>query len=368
MRASLFCLSLIFLAAVGASESRAQAPAHRVEILTRGLENPWAVAFLPDGRALVTERPGRLRLYADGALSAPLAGVAEVWARGQGGLLDVAVDPDFARTGFVYFTLAAPSGNGALTRLARARLDGTTLRDWRTLLDAGPAGTNGRHFGARIVFGADGMLYMSTGDRGEDERAQRPGDLAGKVVRLAPDGRVPRDNPFVGRPGFRPEIYSLGHRNAQGFARDPRDGALWSTEHGPRGEDELNLVKPGRNYGWPIVTRGRDYGTGRPIGEATSRPGMEDAVHYWEPMSPAPSGLAVYDGAAFPAWRGDLLAGMLQTRAIHRLTVRDGRVTNEERLAEGLARIRDVRVGPDGFVYFLTDERDGALGRIVPAN
>lgn len=362
-------LLMLFAAPVAAQDAvRSQAASYRVEILARGLENPWGAAFLPDGRVLLTERPGRLRVYANGTLSEPIPGVPEVWARGQGGLHDVAADPDFARNGFVYFTLAGPSGNGALTRLVRARFDGAALREARTLLDAGPAGNDGRHFGSRIVFGTDGMLYIATGDRGEDARAQRPGDLAGKVVRLFPDGRVPRDNPFVGRAGYRPEIWSTGHRNVQGFAIDARDGALWVAEHGPRGGDELNLVKRGLNYGWPVVTHGTEYGSGRPIGEGTSRQGMEDPVHVWVPTSPAPSGLAVYDGAAFPGWRGDLLVGMLQTRAIHRLTLRDGRVTNEERLIEGQGRIRDVRVGPDGFVYFLTDAREGVFGRLVPAN
>lgn len=368
MRYVVLALALLATPVAAQETVRSQAASYRVEILARALENPWGVALLPDGRALITERPGRLRLFANGALSAPLAGVPEVWANGQGGLLDIVLDPDFARTGFVYLTLAGPSGNGALTRLVRARFDGTALRDSRVLLDAGPANQSGQHFGARIVFGRDGMLYMATGDRGVPERSQRENDLAGKTIRLAPDGRVPPDNPFVGRPGLRPEIWSTGHRNVQGFAVDPASGALWVSEHGPRGGDELNLIRRGLNYGWPVVTHGTQYGSGAAIGEGRSKPGMEDPVHAWVPTSPAPSGLAVYDGAAFPGWRGDLLAGMLQTRAIHRLTLRDGRVVNEERLIEGQGRIRDVRVGPDGFVYFLTDAHDGVFGRIVPVN
>lgn len=340
----------------------------RVEILARGLEHPWSVVFLPDGRALIAERPGRVRVFANGALSEPVAGLPEVWARGQGGLLDLALHPEFARNGLVYMSYAAAAAGGAATRVARARFDGTRFVDLRVLIEAGPGSGDGRHFGSRLAFGRDGKLYVTTGDRGDDPRAQRTGDLAGKVMRLNDDGTVPADNPFVGRDGYRPEIYSYGHRNAQGLAVDPRDGTIWSTEHGPRGGDELNIVKRGLNYGWPVVTHGTTYGGAQPIGEGTSKPGMEDPAHAWVPTSPAPSGLAVYDGAAFPAWRGDLLAGMLQTRAIHRLTVRDGRVVNEERLIEGQGRIRDVRVGPDGFVYFLTDARDGAFGRIVPQN
>jgi aldose sugar dehydrogenase len=354
--------------AIPAPSFQAWAAEPRVEILAQGLEHPWAIAFLPDGRALITERPGRVRIFANGALSGPVPGTPEVAARGQGGLLDIALHPDFARNGLVYLSYAAATEGGAATRVARLRFDGARLSELRVLIEAGPASGEGRHFGSRLAFGRDGKLYVTTGDRGDGPRAQRPGDLAGKMLRLNDDGTVPADNPFAGRAGYRPEIYSYGHRNAQGLAVDPRDGTIWATEHGPMGGDELNRILPGRNYGWPVVTHGRNYGLGTPIGEGTSKPGMEDPVHVWLPTSPAASGLAIYDGAAFPAWRGSLLAGMLRERGIFRLELANGRVAREERLAEGQGRIRDVRVGPDGFVYFLTDAREGVFGRIVPLN
>jgi glucose/arabinose dehydrogenase len=353
---------LLFVFAVPASAEP------RVEILARRLENPWAIAFLPNGQALITERPGRVRIFANGALSEPVAGVPEVWARGQGGLLDLALHPDFAGNGFVYMSYAGAAEGGGATRVARLRFDGARFSDLRVLVEAGPGSSDGRHFGSRLAFGRDGKLYITTGERGNDPRAQRTGDLAGKVLRLNDDGSVPADNPFVGRAGYRPEIYTYGHRNAQGLAVDARDGTIWSTEHGPMGGDELNRILPGRNYGWPVVTHGRQYRTGEAIGEGTSKPGMEDPVHVWVPTSPAPSGLAIYDGAAFPAWRGSLLAGMLREAGIFRLELANGRVVREERLAPGQGRIRDVRVGPDGLVYFLTDARDGVFGRIAPPN
>lgn len=366
MRILLATLLLAFAIPAPLFQARAAEP--RVEILARGLEHPWSVVFLPDGRAMIAERPGRVRIFANGALSEPVAGVPEVWARGQGGLLDMALHPDFARNGFVYLSYAGATEGGAATRVARARFDGARFADLRVLVEAGPGSNDGRHFGSRLAFGRDGKLYVTTGDRGNDPRAQRPDDLAGKVLRLNDDGTIPADNPFVGRAGHRPEIFSLGHRNAQGLAIDPRDGTIWSTEHGPRGGDELNIVKSGLNYGWPVVTHGTTYSGAQPIGEGTSKPGMENPVHVWVPTSPAASGLALYDGAAFPSWRGSLLAGMLRERGIFRLELANGRVAREERLAEGQGRIRDVRVGPDGFVYFLTDAREGALGRIVPPN
>jgi len=345
----------------------AAAQDYRVEVLARGLENPWAIAFLPNGDALITERPGRLRVFANGALRAePVAGVPQVYASGQGGLLDIALAPDFATTGEIYLTMAAQTEGGALTRLVRARYVDGRLIDATTLLDATPARSGGRHFGSRLAFGADGLLYMTTGERGNDPRAQRTDDLAGKVLRLARDGKPAPGNPFLGRSGYRPEIYSYGHRNPQGLAFD--GATLWSVEHGPQGGDEINIVKPALNYGWPVVTHGRQYGSGAQIGEGVSKPGMEAPIHTWGPTSPATSGLAIYRGDAFPAWRGDLLVGMLREGAIRRVTIRDGRVTGEQKLAEGTAsRIRDVRVGPDGYVYFVSDERNGVFARLMPA-
>lgn len=351
---------------------RSERAAFRVEVFAAGLERPWGGAFLPDGRLLVTERPGRLRLIGtDGRVSAPLAGVPAVEAGGQGGLLDIALAPDFARTRELFLCHSALVEGGALTRLSRARLsaDARALEEVRTVLDAMPAQARGRnHFGCRIVFSPDGgrYLFLSTGDRYvEMRRAQRLDDLAGKVLRLARDGSVPPDNPFAGRADARGEIWSYGHRHPQGLAFQPGTGLLWASEFGPRGGDELNIVRRGANYGWPVVTHGVDY-DGSVISELRSAPGMEDPVRVWTPVI-SPSGIAFYDGAAFPAWRGDLFIAALNRPALVRLTIEGDRVTGEERLLPGLARFRQVLVGPEGFLYVLTDERAGRVLRLRPA-
>ncbi|MBR0652810.1 PQQ-dependent sugar dehydrogenase [Roseomonas terrae] len=341
----------------------------RVTTFARGLEHPWGAAFLPDGSLLVTERRGRLRrVTPDGRVSAPLAGVPQVEAAAQGGLLDIALAPDFARTREVFLCQAAAVAGGALTRLITARLspgnDGLTAV--RRVLDATPAQSSGRlHFGCRIVFDRDGFLYLSTGERNERNRAQRLDDLAGKVIRLTRDGRVPPDNPFVGRSGARPEIWSYGQRNPQGLAVNPWTGSLWEAEFGPRGGDEINVIRRGANYGWPVVSFGREY-WGPRISRETAGPGIVDPIHVWTP-SVSPSGIAFYDGEAFPGWRRSLFVAALSEPGLVRLTTDGDRVTGEERLLWGRDRIRQVVVGPDGRIYLLTDASDGAVLRLDPA-
>jgi glucose/arabinose dehydrogenase len=333
------------------------------------LENPWGLAFLPDGRLLVTERPGRLRVVStDGRLSEPLANVPQVYHRGQGGLLDVALDPDFASNRTVYLSYAEPGEDGAGTAVARARLSDAGLSDLAVIFRQQPKVDGRSHFGSRLVFAPDGTLFVTLGDRfAYREEAQNLANHFGKVVRINRDGSVPPDNPFVGRDGAKPEIWSYGHRNVQGATLDPATGRLWTAEHGARGGDEINRPEAGRNYGWPVITYGVDY-SGARIGEGTAKPGMEQPVHYWDP-SIATSGMTFYTGDAFPNWRGDLFVGSLKFGYVARLDVEDGRIVGEERLIEDLdQRIRDVRQGPDGNLYLLTDEDEGAVLKLAPAS
>jgi len=350
---------------------RSERATFRVTTFAEGLERPWGGAFLPDGRLLVTERPGRMRLIGrDGTVSAPLARVPAVEARGQGGLLDVALAPDFATTRELYLCYAQRVEGGALTRLTRARLspDGTALEQARPILDATPAQPDGRnHFGCRIVFGpTDGKLYLSTGERfNHKERAQNLGDLAGKILRLERDGSPAEGNPWPNRPGVRPEIWSYGHRNPQGLAFNPWTGSLWEAEFGPLGGDEVNVIQRGQNYGWPVVTFGRNY-DGSVISERTQAPGVVDPIKVWTPVI-SPSGIAFYTGDAFPGWRGSLFLAGLNRPVLVRLATEDDRVTGEERLLPGLARFRQVIQGPDGLLYILTDEGRGRVLRLEPA-
>jgi len=345
--------------------------AFRVSTLTTGLEFPWSLAFLPDGRMLVTERPGRLRILGkDGSLAADAVdGVPEVAVLGQGGLLDVALHPDFATNRWVYLSFAGRDGDGLGTEVVRGRLvehaGRARLEDVRSLFRMAPRSSRGQHFGSRLAFDARGFLYITLGDRGEMQRAQRMDDHAGSVIRLHDDGRVPADNPFVKTPGAKPEKFTLGNRNIQGAAIHPATGELWTHEHGPQGGDEVNVIRAGRNYGWPVITYGVNYGIGTRIGEGTARPGMEQPLMRWTP-SIAPSGMAFYAGSAFPGWKGNLLIGALRGQALHRLELDGEKVVHEERLLQGQARLRDVRVGPDGLVYLLTDERAGRLLRLEP--
>jgi glucose/arabinose dehydrogenase len=339
----------------------------RVVPVVTGLEHPWGMAFLPGGEILITERPGRLRLVRDGGLEpAPIAGVPEVYASGQGGLLDVALDPGFASNRVIYLSYAASGEGGNSTRVARATLGEGRLEDLAVIFTAEPLVRASKHFGSRLAFDAEGHLFITVGERGQGDRAQDLGQDNGKVIRLDPDGSVPEDNPFVGTAGARSEIFSYGHRNPQGMAIHPQTGVPWLNEHGARGGDEVNVVRPGVNYGWPVITYGIDY-SGAPIGEGTHKEGMAQPIHYWVP-SIAPSGMAFYGGEAFPEWRGDLLVGALKAELLVRLELDGERVVAEERLLDGaLGRIRDIEVGPDEFLYLLTDEGDGGLYRLEPA-
>ncbi|MEW6704757.1 MAG: PQQ-dependent sugar dehydrogenase [Pseudomonadota bacterium] len=352
------------------ADAGAAADAKRVlvETVAEGLEHPWGLAFLPDGRMLVTERPGRLRLVGrDGRVSAPLAGVPEVQASGQGGLLDVAVDPDFASNRSIYLSYAEPGEAGAGTAVARAVLGAEGLSELRVIYRQQPKVRGGNHFGSRLVFGKDGTLFVTLGDRyAHREKAQDLSTTIGKIVRIRRDGSIPPDNPFVGQAGARPEIWSYGHRNVQGAALDPATGQLWTAEHGARGGDEINRPQAGRNHGWPVITYGVDY-SGARIGSGTEAPGMEQPVHYFDP-SIAPSGLVFYTGDAFPQWKGHLLVGSLKFTHLARLALRDGRVVSEQRyLQDRGERIRDVVQGPEGYVYLLTDSPEGKLLRLRPA-
>ena len=340
----------------------------RVETVAHGLEHPWALAFLPDGRMLVTERPGRLRrVERDGRLSEPLAGVPQVFAQGQGGLLDIALSPGFAHDQLVYVSFSEPGEGGAGTAVARGRLGDRGLEGTQVIWRQQPKVRGSNHWGSRLVFHRDGTLFVTVGDRfAYRDRAQDLSVTLGKIVRINADGSVPRDNPFVDRAGARPEIWSYGHRNVQSAALHPRTGQLWTVEHGARGGDELNRPEAGKNYGWPVITYGVDY-SGAKIGEGTAKPGMEQPVYYWDPVI-APSGMTFYTGAAFPDWKGSLFIGSLRPGLLVRLTLADGRVAQEERyLADLRERIRDVRQGPDGLLYLLTDSPDGRLLRVMPA-
>jgi glucose/arabinose dehydrogenase len=338
------------------------------ETVASGLEHPWALEFLPDGRMLVTERPGRLRIVGpDGTVSPPVAGVPRVHAVGQGGLLDVALDPDFGRNRLVYLSFAEPGENGtAGTAVARGRLSTAGLESVEVIYRQQPKYSGGGHYGSRLVFGRDGTLFITQGDRMLwRDSAQSLSAGNGKVMRINPDGTVPRDNPFVSRPGALPEIWSSGHRNVQGAALDPEIGRLWTIEHGARGGDELNHPEPGKNYGWPVITYGIDY-SGARIGEGAVKEGMEQPVYYWDPVI-APSGMTFYTGDAFSDWKGNLLIGSMTPGCLVRLVMRNGQVVEEVRyLGELKERIRDVKQGPDGLLYLVTDNQMGRVLRVRP--
>jgi glucose/arabinose dehydrogenase len=339
----------------------------RAETVVRGLEHPWGIAFLPDGRMLVTERPGRARMVQrDGRLSAPLAGVPTVYASGQGGLLDVALDPKFAENRTIYLSYAEPGDGGtAGTAVARARLGDAGLEDVRVIYRQEPKVRGGNHFGSRIVFRNDGTMFVTQGERfSYRNQAQDLDSGLGKVVRINTDGTIPRDNPFVGRGGARPEIWSYGHRNQQAAALNPETGQLWTVEHGAAGGDELNHPEAGKNYGWPVITYGVDY-SGRKIGEGAAKEGMEQPVYYWDPVI-APSGMAFYTGDRYPGWKGSVFIGSLAGTLV-RLVLRNGAVALEERYLGDLGeRIRDVQQGPDGLLYIITDNQDGRVLRVLP--
>ncbi|POA82073.1 Glucose/arabinose dehydrogenase, beta-propeller fold [Pseudomonas sp. NFPP10] len=370
------CSSVLLGSAVPAMAATPQAfPSEQGTLsltpVAAGLDHPWALAFLPDRQGiLVTERPGNLRLVgADGKLSAPLSGVPKVWAKGQGGLLDVALSPDFKQDRMVYLSYAEGGGEGgtAGTAVGRGRLsdDLSGLKDFQVIFRQEPKLSTGNHFGSRLVFDRDGYLFVTLGENNDRPTAQDLDKLQGKIVRLYPDGRVPDDNPFVGQAGVRPEIWSYGHRNPQGAALNPWSGTLWENEHGPKGGDEINIIERGKNYGWPLATHGINY-SGQPIPEAVGQtaPGTVAPHHVWE-KSPGISGMAFYDSDRFKPWQHNVFIGALASQELIRLQFNGDRVEHEERLLGGLkARIRDVRQGPDGYLYILTDEDQGTLYKV----
>ncbi|MGH8003457.1 MAG: PQQ-dependent sugar dehydrogenase [Limisphaerales bacterium] len=378
-RLTLLILAFLWVCSPSHESSQAQAPKSptpapveapvRVETFASGLERPWGLAFLPDGRMLVTERPGRLRIVSrDGKLSPPLGGVPQVYAQGQGGLLDVALDPNFAKNRLVYLSYAEPGENGtAGAAVARGRLGENRLDSVQVIYPQEPkVSGSSNHFGSRLVFRRDGTLFITQGDRyNQRDKVQDLSNDFGKIVRINSDGSIPKDNPFVGKRGTRPEIWSVGHRNVQCAALHPETGQLWTVEHGARGGDELNHPEAGKNYGWPVITYGVDY-SGEKIGEGVAKPGMEQPVYYWDPVI-APSGMCFYTGDAFPQWKGSVFIGSLTPGLLVRLTLKDGRVTGEERYLGYLhERIRDVRQGPDGILYLLTDNPEGRILKLVP--
>ncbi len=396
MRAAVAALAFIFACSCGESEGQAppvaQAPRNTdfasafpgqtrapelrsgveiaVQEIARGLVHPWALALLPEGGLLVTERPGRMRVIVrSDQISAPIAGVPPVDARGQGGLLDVVIGPSFAENRLIYWSYAEPRGDGENgTSVARGRLsdDFSRVDDVEVIFRQRPSWRSTGHFGSRLVFDRDGHLFVTLGERQHPAPRRLAQDLSthlGKIVRINADGSIPTDNPFVGRAGALPEIWSYGHRNVQGADLDPQTGALWTVEHGPRGGDELNLARAGLNYGWPVIGYGEDY-NGAPIVEASAREGMEQPVYYWDPVI-APGDMHSYRGDLFP-WRGDILVAGLVSEALVRLRLDGGRVIGEERFALGVGRLRDLAEGEDGALWVITDEQDGRLLRLTP--
>ncbi len=342
----------------------------KVETVAKGLNHPWGLQFLPDGRMLVTERPGRLRIVDKaGRLSSPIAGVPNIATGGQGGLLDVALDPKFAENGLVYIAYSEPRGLGTNgTAVARAKLspsgDGGRLDEFKVIFRQEPGFGGGLHFGSRLVFGRDGTLFVTLGERFQKDKAQDLNTHFGKVVRINSDGSVPKDNPFIGKTGVRPEIWSYGHRNPQGATLHPGTGKLWVVEHGPRGGDEINIAAAGKNYGWPVIGYGIDY-SGVKMHEDTKRDGMEQPIYYWVP-SIAPSGMAFYTGELMPQWKGNVFVGALAGQHLARLVLDGDTIIGEEKLLGDLGeRIRDVRMGPDGALYVLTDHPEGRVLRVT---
>ena len=367
-----FAIAVTFVAGACAADRkpiRSDKHAFEVVTLVQGLEHPWSIAWLPDGRMLVTERAGRLRIVSKDFQLDPKAveGLPKIVASGQGGLFDVVLHPRYKENGWIYISYNGAGDGGHGTELMRAKLDGYRLVESQVLFRLQPKSGAGQHFGGRIVFDGKGHVYLTLGDRGDRDRAQRLDDHAGSVIRLNEDGSVPKDNPFVARKEVRPEKFTYGNRNMQGAALHPKTGELWTHEHGPQGGDELNVMRAGRNYGWPVITYGVNYGIGTKIGEGTIKSGMEHPLHYWVP-SIAPSGMAFYEGDKFPGWRGNILIGALSHQLLVRLELDGEKVVKEERMMQGaVGRIRDVRVGPDGYVYVLSDERRGVVARLEPA-
>ena len=367
-RCLIVAAACLLAGAAQAEQFPSQAGPLEVVTVAKGLEHPWGLAFLPDGRMLVSERPGRLRLVdPSGTVSDPIAGMPDVYVRGEAGLLDVAIDPSYASNGFIYFAFAEPDESGAAgTSVARARLAGDHLEQLQVIFRQLPKVEARTHFGARLLFLKDGTLLVTLGDLDHREYLADMKSGIGKIVRINPDGSAPKDNPFVGRSDAAPEIYTLGHRNVQGATLQPVTGELWTAEHGARGGDEINVPKPGKNYGWATIAYGREY-SGAKIGEGTAKPGLEQPVYYWAP-SIAPSGITFYDGDEFPAWHGNLFVAALKFKMLVRLEIDGHKVVKEERLLQDMGRrLRDVVQGPDGYLYLLTDQDDGRILRVEPA-
>jgi glucose/arabinose dehydrogenase len=338
------------------------------QVVTDQLSHPWSLAFLPNGDMLVSERRGQLRLVKEngGLLAQPISGLPAIRQHGQGGLLDLALHPEFKNNRLLYFSYAESGPGGVGTAVARGRLRGHKLEGVEVIFRLSPKSAARQHFGSRLIFDRQGLLYITLGDRGERPRAQQLDDHAGSLIRIDDNGRVPATNPFVGRTGVQPEIYSYGHRNMQGAAVHPGSGRIWIHEHGPQGGDEINIPEAGKNYGWPVITYGVNYGTATKIGEGSHKQGMQQPIHYWVP-SIAPSGMVFYDGDRFPAWKGNLFVGSLKFRQLVRMELEGDRIVHEERLlTDEFGRIRDVRQGPDGLIYLLTDEDEGKLIRLLP--
>jgi len=364
-------LSPLPLSAAPAKTFQTEKTPVTLETIAEGLDHPWSLAFLADGRMLVTERPGRLRIIdANGTLSKPLTGVPPVAAIGQGGLLDIVLDPQFSSNRMVYFSFAEDRGdshNGTSVASARLKDDLTGIDNVKVIFRQQPGYAGRNHFGSRLVFDREGMLFVTLGERFDlRQEAQNPANHLGKIVRIKPEGGAVPGNPYIGQSGKQPEIWSIGHRNVQGAALNPSTGELWTAEHGARGGDEVNIPRAGRNYGWPIISYGVDY-SGAKIGEGVAKEGMEQPVYYWDP-SIAPSGMIFYTGDLFPQWRGNIFIGALAGSLVSRLEIGDDKVLHEERILKGTGyRFRDVRQGSDGAIYFLTDESNGRLLRLTPA-
>lgn len=368
----LFCGLTVFYITQGISSAFADYRTEHYQlettILTEGLEHPWSLAILPDGNMLATEKVGKLRLIdKTGKISSPIKGLPQVSVNGQGGLLDVILHPQYEKTPWIYFSYAAKNSRGEGTHVARAKLatNKKKLTDVEVIFSMTPKSSGGRHFGSRMAFDDQGYLYITVGDRGERPAAQALDDHRGKIIRLHDDGSIPQDNPFINTPGALPEIYSYGHRNPQGLTFNKEDGQLWEHEHGPQGGDEVNIIGKGKNYGWPVITYGVNYGFGTKIGEGTHKQGMLQPIHYWVPKSIAPSGMSFYYGDEFPQWQGNLFIGALKNQMLVRLEIKNNIVVHEEHLLKkAFGRIRDVRAGKDGYLYLLTDDDDGKLIRL----
>lgn len=375
-RSSAVLIALVFSIHTACAQSTDSAPkkvsdviqsekqAFRTEVIASGFDIPWSIAFLPDGSLLVTERPGKLRIIENGVLrQEPIKGTPEVWVRGQGGLLDVAVHPNFEENGWIYLSYSYQSGMRGHTAIMRAKLNKYELTQQQVIFKGEPLAMAGVHFAGKMVFAKDGTLHFSIGDRGSMENAQSIENHSGKTFRIHDDGRIPADNPFVGKANAKGEIWSYGNRNPQGLAFNPFTGELWAHEHGPKGGDEINIIGKGKNYGWPLITFGINYNDSI-ISADTAKPGLEQPIHYWNP-SIAPSGMAFVNSDKYPGWKGNLMVGALAYASLYRCEITENDVTHVERLLAGEGRIRDVRLSPDGFIY-IANETTGSILKLVP--